>query len=58
MKRKLTKGKMWIKSILEKFNPYNNIKHMFHNVSKIETCESFKYLDTKNITNMKHMFDV
>ena len=58
MKRKMIKLKMWIKWLLMKFNPYKNMKHMFTNVSKIEVCESLKYLDTKNITNMKHMFDV
>lgn len=57
MKRKMIKLKMWIKWLLMKFNPYKNMKHMFTNVSKIEACESLKYLDTKNITNM-NMFDV
>ena len=58
MKRKMIKLKMLIKRLLMKFNLYKNMKHMFTNVSKIEACENLKYLNTKNITNVKHMFDV
>ena len=48
MKRKMIKLKMWIKRLLMEFNPYKNMKHIFTNVSKIEACESLKYLGTQN----------